>query len=97
MPKINKSGDSFVLDVWIQPRSSRTEIVGSYRETLKIKIKAPPVEGKANQECLRFLASFFDVKKNQIKLISGETGRLKRIAISGISYEEIVSKLEKYI
>lgn len=97
MFKINKSGDNLIFNVWVQPKASRSEITGLYGEALKIKVMSPPVEGKANQECLRFLASFFDIKVSQIKLVSGENSRSKRIAVCGVLYDEAMSKLEKYI
>ena len=70
-----------LLAVYIQPRASKTEIVGSYGNRLKIRIAAPPVDGKANQELIKFLAKTFTVSKSHITLLQGATGREKRLKI----------------
>lgn len=70
-----------LLNVHIQPRAARDEIVGYHGDRLKIRITAPPVDGKANQHLIAFLAQSFKVPKRNVVLISGETGREKRIRI----------------
>ncbi len=70
-----------VLDVHIQPRASKDEIVGYHGDRLKIRITAPPVDGKANAHLLAYLAGVFKVPKRDVVLISGETGREKRVRI----------------
>jgi len=76
------------IEVWIQPRASRDEIVGPQGEVLKIRLKAPPVEGKANQALIRFLARVFGIPKRRIEILSGLTSRRKSIYISGVEPEE---------
>lgn len=58
---------------------------------MKLRIKAPPVDGKANEECIRLLSELFDVKKSQISIISGLTSRVKTIAIKGLKKKDIES------
>jgi len=70
-----------ILDVHIQPRASKDEIVGFHGDRLKIRITSPPVDGKANQHLIGFLADVFKVPKRNILLMAGETGREKRIKI----------------
>jgi len=70
-----------LLAVYIQPRASKTEIVGIHGNRLKIRIAAPPVDGKANQELVKFLAKIFAVSKSRITLLQGATGREKRFKI----------------
>jgi len=71
-----------ILNVTIQPRASRDEIIqDSAGDRLKIRITAPPVDGKANTHLIRFLADVFGVAKSNITLIAGETGRKKRLRI----------------
>lgn len=65
----------------VQPRASRDEIVGPHGEALKVRITAPPVDGKANAHLIRFLAKVFRVAPNAITLLSGESGRNKRVVI----------------
>jgi uncharacterized protein (TIGR00251 family) len=70
-----------VFNVHVQPRASRDEITGIHGDRIKIRITAPPVDGKANEHLMRFLAIEFKVSKRQVILVSGETGRDKRFKI----------------
>jgi uncharacterized protein (TIGR00251 family) len=60
-------------------------VCGVAEDALRIKLQAPPVEGKANKALVRFLASALDVPARQVSIVTGETGRLKRVAVRGIS------------
>jgi uncharacterized protein (TIGR00251 family) len=70
-----------MLDVHIQPKSSRDRLDGPHGGCLKIRITAPPVDGKANRHLTRYLAGLFAVPRRQVVLVSGETSRNKRIRI----------------
>ncbi|MCG6886361.1 MAG: DUF167 family protein [Proteobacteria bacterium] len=74
-------GDTLQLHVYLQPRASRDEIVGPHGDNLKIRITAPPVDGKANQHLLRFLAREFRVPLSQVALLSGQASRTKLVQI----------------
>lgn len=76
------SGEQLVLDCHLQPGASRIGFAGLHGDRLKIRISAPPVNGKANSMLLAFLAKAFGVSKQQVMLVSGQTGRQKRVAIS---------------
>ena len=80
-------GAQFALRV--QPRSSRNAIAGVVGEAVKLAITAPPVDGKANQAVIEFLAELFRVPKSSIAIVSGETGRNKLIAVRGLSAEQV--------
>lgn len=71
------------LTLHVQPGAKRTEVVGLHGEALKIKLAAPPVEGKANEALLRYIANRFDVALRHVELKQGEQSRHKVIAISG--------------
>jgi len=73
--------DRLTLNVRVQPRASRDEIVGIHGNQLKVRITAPPVDGKANAHLIQFLAQEFGVPKSQITLLGGECGRDKRLLI----------------
>lgn len=75
-------GETLYLNIHLQPRASQDEVVGPYGDYLKIRIKSPPVDGKANQQLLKFLAREFAVPQSQVSLLSGETQRQKRVCIS---------------
>jgi uncharacterized protein (TIGR00251 family) len=72
---------TLVLCCHLQPKAKKDEFCGKYGDSLKIRITAPPVDGKANQHLIKFLAKSFGVKQNEIEILSGETSREKRIAI----------------
>jgi len=65
----------------LQPKASRDEFAGQHGERLKIRITAPPVDGKANAHLIEFLAAQFAVAKQAVTIVSGETGRQKTVRI----------------
>lgn len=71
------------IDVIIHPKSSKNEIVGIHDGCLKIKLTAPPVDGKANAALIAFLAKKLDIPKSSISIIRGETSRRKTVQIEG--------------
>ncbi len=70
--------DNLLLRIYLQTRSSLDEIVGPHGDALKIRITAPPVEGKANQHLRRFLAKQFGVPLSRVQLQKGQTSRTKQ-------------------
>ncbi len=74
-------GEDLILDCHLQPKASCDEFAGLHGERLKIRLTAPPVEGKANAHLLAFLGQAFGVAKNHVQLISGELSRQKRVRI----------------
>jgi uncharacterized protein (TIGR00251 family) len=73
--------DSLIIQIRLQPRASRDEIIGPYGNQLKIRITAPPIEGRANTHLIQFLAKSFQINKNKVHLLSGTTSRDKRVRI----------------
>jgi len=91
------SENSVNIQVQIQPKSSQNQIVGLHDGRLKIKIAAPPVDGKANESLIEFLAKTFKISKSNIEILKGHTSKLKTIKLSGISentYRSIIGKYE---
>ena len=80
---------SVTLKVRLQPRASRDEIDGLLGDALKIKVTAPPVEGRANKAVKKLLAVRLGLPPSQIEMIAGERSREKLLRISGISREEM--------
>ena len=78
---------SVTFAVRVQPRASRSEIVGELDGALKIRLAAPPVDGAANEELIRFLAKAFGVARAQIEIISGATARQKLLRVGGVTPE----------
>lgn len=74
-------GDALILDCHLQPKASNNAFVGLHGERLKIRLTAPPVDGKANALLLAFLAEEFAVGKSSVTLLSGQQSRQKRVRI----------------
>lgn len=74
---------SLTLTIQTTPNAPRSEVVGWLGDRIKVKVKAPAVEGKANAELLRFLAERFGVRPHAVTLVRGETARLKTVRIEG--------------
>lgn len=83
------STDGVLLRVYVQPKASREGIAGYHGDALKIRLKAPPVEGEANAACIRFLASLFGLPQTNLSIKTGHKSRLKLIEMEGISIEEV--------
>ena len=83
-----------IIKVRVIPNSKRNEVVSRVGSILRVKIAAPAVEGKANEQLCDFLADFFDVKRPMIFLRKGERGREKTIEITGRSEEELDEVLD---
>ncbi|PKM76331.1 MAG: YggU family protein [Firmicutes bacterium HGW-Firmicutes-15] len=82
------------LEVRVQPRSSRNQVVGEQSGALKVKLTAPPVDGEANAALVAFLSGYLKIPRKDINLIKGETSRNKIVEIMGISPEELMSKID---
>ncbi|MGD9368451.1 MAG: DUF167 domain-containing protein [Desulfobacteraceae bacterium] len=81
MMDVKESSDGLVFSVYVQPRSSKTAIIGDHQNALKIKLTAPPVGGAANKQCIQILAKALDLPKSAVKIITGQTGRRKQIRV----------------
>lgn len=81
------------LAVLVQPRASRTKVVGEHDGRLKIALAAPPVDGEANAALIEFLSDTLGVRKADVTLLDGDTSRRKRLAVRGVSEAEIMVKL----
>lgn len=81
------------LTLHVQPGARKSEVAGEHGEALKIRLAAPPVEGKANVELLRWLAAHLAVSRKSLTLLSGERNRHKIVAIDGIDAATALAKL----
>lgn len=87
------AGDAVLVRVHVQPRAARTEIVGRHGDAIKIRLKAPPVDGAANEELLRFLAEQLGKPGSAVTLIRGATSRAKTVAVSGMTERAVAAAL----
>jgi len=81
--------DGLVIEVRVVPRAARNEIAGFTGGALRIRLTAPPVEGKANQSLVKFLAARFGVRRGNVRILAGGTSRNKRVLIEGQRREPI--------
>ncbi|MGI6487676.1 MAG: YggU family protein [Syntrophomonadaceae bacterium] len=91
--KVLETSRGIRFQVRVLPRSSRNEIVGEMQGALKVKLTAPPVEGKANKALISFLADVTGVPRRQITILKGDTARNKLVEITGMSKSEFMSKV----
>ena len=81
------------LSVRLTPRASREEIAGFEGETLRVRVTAPPVEGRANRALVRLLAKRLGVPRGAVRVVTGQTSRSKVVAIAGLDATELRRRL----
>lgn len=91
----SKKGLSF--DIQVTPHASRAEIVSIQDGAFKIKVTAPPVEGAANEACIRLLAGELGLKKSQMEISSGAKSRKKTVTVKNIDKKELESKIDSFL
>lgn len=77
------------LTVKVHPRAKRTALTGRFGDAYKLDLAAPPVDGKANEECIRFFAELAGVPRSRVRIVTGQTSRRKVVEIEGIPQEEL--------
>ena len=95
MIAVNEKNGAVTFKVRAQPRAAKTEIVGEYAGAVKLRIAAPPVDGKANNECRKFFAKLFAVSTNQVEIVSGDSSRDKIIRVHQINANQVLALLVK--
>ncbi len=93
MPFVQSRGqDSVVITVHVQPRAAKNQVAGLHDGALKLRLTAPPVDGKANKAVLACLASLLGIAKSSLSLISGHKSRRKQVLVQGVD-EDTVRRL----
>lgn len=93
MIPFTERSEGVFFQIKVLPRSSRSEVAGIHGEALKIKITAPPLDGKANEEVVRFLAKRLGVRTAQVAIAGGEHSHIKTIAVSGLTVQQVRERL----
>lgn len=91
-----KNGD-IVLKVHAQPKSSRNCVAGLHDESVKVCVTSPPADNKANKAIKHFLASFFQLAKKDVQLVTGGTSRKKKFVLNDVSEEEVRKRVLREI
>ena len=81
------------LTVKVHPRAKRSALAGRFGDAWKLDLAAPPVDGKANEECVRFFAELCGVPRSRVRIVTGATSRRKLVEIDGVEQAELESKL----
>jgi uncharacterized protein (TIGR00251 family) len=89
----NESNGAVTFSVKVVPRASKNQIAGVEGDAIKVRLNAPPVEGKANDTLIAFLADALDVRRAQVEIVTGHTSRRKVVRVRGVSVQKVERKL----
>jgi uncharacterized protein (TIGR00251 family) len=87
--------DAVVLRVHVQPGAGRSAVVGRHGTSLKVRVAAPPVDGRANVAAAALVATTLGVKESDVELVSGQRSRLKRFRVAGVEAEDVEFRLRQ--
>ena len=87
------TNDGCILIVKATPRASKSEIAGADPEWLRVRLQAPPVDGKANAALVELFAKTFGIPKRSVAILTGDTSRLKRVSLRGVTAATVISSL----
>lgn len=77
------------VQIHAQPGAKRTEVMGLHGEAVKIRVQAPPIDGRANDELARFLAELCGISRSQVELVKGTTHRAKAFVVRGMAPADV--------
>ncbi len=97
MIPIRESEGTVTFSVKVHPRAKKDAITGEVGDALKVALNAPPVDGKANEACIRFLAEILRVPRSSVTIAAGETNRNKLIRVAGMSAAHVEERLRTEI
>lgn len=92
MAWVSDSKDGAVLNIHAAPGAAKSQLQGLYGDALKVRLQAPPVDGKANAALVDFIARFLDLPARNVHLIGGQTSRRKRLLIQGLTASQILAR-----
>lgn len=84
MSPIEATAEGVRLRLRVQPRASRSEVIGLHGDTIRIRLAAPPVDGAANEELVRHLAEVLAVPRRAVEITAGHASRLKTVTVAGV-------------
>ncbi|MFA6185751.1 MAG: DUF167 domain-containing protein [Phycisphaerae bacterium] len=93
--KISQTPNGIIFGVKVVPAGSKTSIEGIYGDMLKVKLSAAPEKGKANEALIEFLAEKLGVKRKFVKIVSGQTSKVKQVAVEQMSQQEFFERIKK--
>jgi uncharacterized protein (TIGR00251 family) len=90
---VHETRTGMTFAVKVHPRAKKNAITGEVGDALKLALTAPPVEGRANEACIAFLAEFLNVPRSSISIAAGQTSRNKVVCVTGLSRQELGRRL----
>jgi uncharacterized protein (TIGR00251 family) len=93
MLQYTESNGAITFAVRVVPRASRSCVAGEHEGALRVRVAAPPIEGAANEELMRFLARALDVPPRAVEIVSGHTSKTKRVRVHGATPARLKSLL----
>jgi uncharacterized protein (TIGR00251 family) len=90
---LREEAGAVTLELLVQPRASRTRVAGEHDGRLKVQLAAPPVDGEANAALVEFLAGALGVRKGDVAVLRGETGRRKTVRVAGVTAAQAAGAL----
>ena len=93
MLNAQQKGEGVILTVRVQPRASKDEVAGEMGGALKVRLRAPAVEDRANEALIDFLAELLKTPQSAVSILSGERSRVKRIEIRGVTRQQVLNLL----
>ena len=91
--KITEAEGGVTFAARVVPRASKNEIIGLHGDALKVRLTAPPVEGRANEALIAFLARRLGVRKSEVEIVAGAASRRKLVRVIGLSSHEVEEHL----
>ena len=92
----SKEESEVTIEVHVQTKSSRDEILGLQNGRFKVKVAAPPEDGKANERLIELIARALGVSKSYVKIVRGETSRIKILKIKGVNRDKLDSFMKRF-
>jgi len=89
----NVARNSISFQVRVQPHASKDEVTGEMGGAMKVRLRAPAMEGRANEALVEFLAELLKTSRSAVSILSGERSRVKRIEIRGVTRQQVLSLL----
>jgi uncharacterized protein (TIGR00251 family) len=90
---IHETVSGVTFAVKLHPRARKSAITGEIGDALKLSLTTPPIEGRANQACIEFLAKFLKVPRSSVTIASGQTSRNKVIHVAGLTAQQVRERL----
>ena len=93
MLAIQERNGAVIFDVRVQPRASRDEVAGEWEGALKVRLQAVPVDNRANEALVEFLARILKIPKSAVRILGGERSRTKRVELSRVTPRQVLALL----